>query len=65
MVESVEVVMVGHIMCDDLSINDVALIFLTDFEQSLNETGSWIICRLKLYCGRIAVTLGIPVSHWR
>lgn len=65
MVESVEVVMIGHIMCDDLSIDDVALTFLTDFVQSLNETSAWIICHLKLYCGRIAVTLGVPVSHWR
>lgn len=64
MVESVEVVMVGHIMRDDLSVDDVALTFLTDFVQSLNESG-WIICCLKCYCGRIAVTLGILVSHWR
>lgn len=65
MVESVEVVMVGHIMRDDLSIDDVALTFLTDFVQSLNETSGWIICSLKHYCGRIAVMLGAPVSHWR
>lgn len=35
MVESVEVIVVGHVMCDDLSINDVALALLTDFVQSL------------------------------
>lgn len=52
-------------MRDDLSVDDVALTFLTDFVQSLNETSGWIICRLKRYCGRMAVTLGVPVSHWR
>lgn len=38
MVESVEVVVVGHVMRDDLGVDDVALTFLTDFVQSLDET---------------------------
>lgn len=37
MVESVEVIVVGHVMCDDLSVDDVALALLTDFVQSLTK----------------------------
>ena len=39
MVESVEVVVVGHVMCDDLSVDDVALTLLTGFVQSLIKEG--------------------------
>lgn len=41
MVESIEVIMVGHIVCDDLSIDDVALTLLTDFVQSLMSEGKF------------------------
>lgn len=37
MVESVEVIVVGHVMRDDLSVNDVALALLADFVQGLIE----------------------------
>lgn len=35
MVEGVEVVVVGHVVRDDLSVHDVALALLADFVQSL------------------------------
>lgn len=45
MVESVEVIVVGHVMCDDLSVDDVALALLTDFVQSLiKEVDFFIGC---------------------
>lgn len=48
MVESVEVVVVGHVVRDDLSIHDVALAFLTDFVQGLNGNrvlNQWRACK--------------------
>lgn len=67
MVESVEVIVVGHIMCDDLSVNDVALALLTGFVQCLVK---------ETKCGLIACyfeegintekyfELTVPASHW-
>lgn len=71
MVESVEVIVVGHVMCDDLSVDDVALALLTDFVQSLMTEGKW--CVIACHFGRCfklrgskldKVELNLPVSHW-
>ncbi len=39
MVESVEVIVIGNVMCDDLSVDDVTLALLTEFVQSLIKEG--------------------------
>lgn len=39
MVESVEVIVVGNVMCDDLGVDDVTLALLTEFIQSLIKEG--------------------------
>lgn len=41
MVESVEVVVVGHVVRDDLGVDDVALAFLADFVQGLDKKKQW------------------------
>lgn len=45
MVESVEVIVVGHVMRDDLSVDDVALALLTDFVQSLIQRKRVVLLR--------------------
>lgn len=47
MVEGVEVVVVGHVVRDDLGVDDVALAFLADLEQGLGEKRGCVICRVK------------------
>lgn len=47
-IESVEVVMVGHIMGDHLCINDVALVLLARLVQSLNTQQHVVRCNFLL-----------------